>query len=186
MIQLNRDCLLFQLPDGEAIPCAAELVAVELIGESAHLLDADLVRNAAHAVLHYFKTEQGREQVTVGEFSLMLAEVLRGFGLCVETASPDPPPEARRKAFDLREIACDSGKGFELAFFPRLRDKLRQNLEPSPQVIHFTGLRGCVKQLAGSRRWTGRCQQLSDQIVEYLRHCLSAEMSHARCALVVA
>jgi hypothetical protein len=51
--------------------------------------------------------------------------------------------------------------------------------------VRFRGLRGCVKQLAGTRRWTSRCEQLQDQIVEYLRGCLSAETAQNNCALVV-
>src|SRR2546428_9403662 len=86
MIQLHPDCLMFQMDGGDAIPCSAELVAVELIGEAAGALDPELVRNAARAVLHYFKVEQGKNFVSVSEFSRALAGVLRGFGLAVKTA----------------------------------------------------------------------------------------------------
>ena len=184
MIQLHPDCLLFQMSSGEAIPCSAEMVAIELMGDAAELLDPELVREAAGAVLHYFRVEQGRNFVSVGEFSEALASVLRGFGLIVSQVESGKP--ARRVAeSDLRRLACESGKGFELAFFPRLRDELRQQLNQSPHIVHFKGLRSCVKQLAGARRWTGRCQQLNDQIVEYLRHCLSHDESAGSCSLVV-
>jgi hypothetical protein len=66
-----------------------------------------------------------------------------------------------------------------------LRDELRFQLDQSPQLVRFNGLRGCVKQLAGTRRWTRRCQSLSDQIVDYLRHCLSNESNANRCSLLV-
>jgi hypothetical protein len=52
-------------------------------------------------------------------------------------------------------------------------------------VLRFHGLRGCVKQLAGARRWSVRCEQLRYQIVEYLRQCLTAEPEQNDCALVV-
>jgi hypothetical protein len=42
-----------------------------------------------------------------------------------------------------------------------------------------------VKQLTGARRWTGRCERLEDQIVSYLRECLTAETAPPDCALVV-
>jgi hypothetical protein len=51
--------------------------------------------------------------------------------------------------------------------------------------VRFRGLRGCVKQLAGARRWSHRCERLQDQIVEYLRGCLTAEPEQNECALVV-
>lgn len=184
MIQLSRDSLVFQMSDGDSIPCTAEAVTIELIGEAAQLLDPELIRHAARAVLHYFKIEQGRDFVSLGEFSQALTTVLRGFGLAVEPAPTDPPGRRVAEA-DLRRLACESGKAFELGFFPRLRDELRRRLGPSPQVLRFKGLRGCVKQLTGARRWSRRCQQLSDQIVEYLRGCLHADVRSSSCSLVV-
>lgn len=191
MIQLRSDCLVFETSNGEVIPCSAETVTVELIGDAAALLDPEVIRNAAAAVLHYFKVEQERTSVSVGEFSQALAHVLRGFGLevCsdIETGQLEASVSILNEVADadLRRVACESGKAFELAFFPHLRDVMREKLNGSPRVLHFYGLRGCVKQIVGARRWTGRCQDLSDQIVEYLRQCLSAEAHEAKCGLVV-
>lgn len=188
MIQLNPDCLIFQTSSGENIPCSAELVTIELIGEAVELLDPELIRNASAAVLHYFKVELGRTSVTVGEFSEALERVLRSFGLQVQPA--DPIPTASETSFrieeaDLRQIACESGKGCELFFFPHLRDELRRRLDQSPELVRFTGLRGCVKQLTGARRWNRRCQALSDQIVDFMRGCLSQAPTAKPCALLV-
>ena len=184
MIQLHSDCLVFKTSSGQFIPCSAEMVTVELIGEAASSLDSELIRQAAAAVLFYFKNEQGRVSVSVGEFSLALEQVLRGFGLVInssENASPAP----RTAEADMRQLACESGKGFELAFFDLLRKELRHQLKASPQLLRFKGLRSCVKQLAGAQRWCKRCQKLSDHIVDYLRLCLSAERSSLGCALLV-
>ena len=185
MIQLRSDCLAFESAEGESIPCAAEQVTVELIGEAVASLDQDLVRQAAAAVLHYFKYELGRSFVTVGEFTLALERVLHGFGLEVQCAPPVPPVPPVTES-DLRLLACQSGQGFELIFFKRLREELDAQLRKSPRVVRFKGLRGCVKQLVGARRWSGRCQELNDQIVEYLRHWLGAQPVAPSCALVVA
>jgi hypothetical protein len=192
MIQLHPDALFFKTSSGEIIPCSAEQVTVEFIGDAKSLLDPQLVQHAAHAVLHYFKVEQGKNQVSVGEFAQALATVLRGFGLEVRDSDTDDPP-AQTPATglrpvaeaDLRQLAFDSGKGFELLFFSRLRNELRCQLRRSPRMIRFKGLRGCVKQLAGARRWNGRCQQLNDQIVGYLRDCLNTETRPDFCSMVV-
>jgi hypothetical protein len=187
VIQLHSDCLVFETSNGDAIPCSAEMVTIELIGEAVASLDRELVRNAAAAVLHYFKQELGKNYVTVGEFTLALERVLRGFGLTVKSSNAMDAPGgmARVAESDLRQLACESGKGFELLFFPRLRDELKAQLSQSPRLLRFVGLRSCVKQLTGCQRWTGRCQTLSDQIVEYLRHCLTDEHGKDNCALVV-
>lgn len=189
MIQLHPGALMFKVSSGEVIPCSAEQVTIEFIGEACESLDPDIVRNAAQAVLHYFKVEQGKTQVSVGEFAVVLARVLRGFGLEVTEADKDEPfpaidPESVAET-DLVELAADSGKGFELAFFPHLRAAFKEKLSGSPRVVRFTGLRGCTKRLTGARRWTPKCQQLSDQIVEFLRQCLASDDHPDRCSLVV-
>ena len=86
---------------------------------------------------------------------------------------------------DLRVIACQSAGSLELFFFPALRHELKTQLSQSPKVLRFRGLRGCVKQLTGARRWTSRCDQLQEQIVGFLRECLSADRDQTECSLVV-
>jgi hypothetical protein len=185
MIQMNPDTLMFETSDGEIIPCSAEQVTLEFIGEATSDLDPEMIRNAARAVLHYFKVEQGKIQVSVGEFAQALTSVLRGLGLHVREGGANVITARPIAESDLRQLASASGKGFELAFFVGLRAELRAKLRQSPCVLRFKGLRGCVKQLAGARRWNGRCQQLNDQIVDYLRTCLLSEKRPSACSLVV-
>jgi hypothetical protein len=196
MIALAYDCLLFQTSNGESIPFSAEMISVELTGDGIGSFDPEFLKHAASAVFHYFKHDLGRVTVTVGEFAGALEKVLRGFGLQSEadeqngehTAEPsDEPISAARRVLksDLRLLACESGKGFELFFFNRLRDELRQQLLQGPEVLHFRGLRSCVKQLTGAQRWSPRCQTLQDQIVEYLRNCFTTETNQPNCALLV-
>ncbi len=110
--------------------------------------------------------------------------MLRGLGFKVDLGD-DEASAGETGEGDLRLLACESGEGCELVFFPRLRDALRTQLRHSPQRIRFHGLRGCVKQLARARHWSPRCQTLHDQIVGFLRECLSAEPREADCTLVV-
>ncbi len=189
MIQLKSDCLIFQTNDGEQVPCSAEWVTLELMGEGAQLVDPEVVRHASAAVLHYFKHELQRQFVSVAEFAAALEKVLRSFGLSVyadnETqASPDE--ERRVLDCNLQALATSAvAEGFELLFFPQLRQELQKQLQQGPQVLRFRGLRGCVKQLAGTPRWNQRCQNLNDQIVDFLRSCWETEHASHSCALVV-
>ena len=193
MILLRPDCLVFKTTDGEHVPCSAHEVTVELIGDSAAWLDKDLVGHAAEAVLHYFKSEKGQNSVSVAEFSEALERVLRGLGLDVKAgetseSSPldiSPEPAPRVVEADLQQLVGESDLGGELVFFPRLRDTLRREMDGTPKVLRFHGLRPCVKQLTGAKRWSTHCQALNDQIVDYLRNCLGAEKSGSNCALVV-
>jgi hypothetical protein len=187
MILLRPDCLVFKTATGESIPCSVDKVTVEFIGAGLESLDKDLVRNAALAVLHYFKEELGRNSVSVAEFSTALEQALSGLGvngLNLKTAHAQGGPLRIAEA-DLLGLAFQSGKGCELFFFQSLREELRRKLGHSPQILCFRRLRVCVKQLIGARRWNRRCQNLNDQIVEYLRTCLSTDKSGQNCALVV-
>jgi hypothetical protein len=184
MITLAADCMLFQLATGETIPFSAEMISVELMGETGELFDAEFVRHASSAVFHYFKDELERQTVSVGEFAQALEKVLRGFRL----AAPKPAAEASAPGVlesDLGRLASESGEGCELFFFPRLRDELRRQIQQAPRVLRFRGLRGCVKQLTGARRWTQRCQCLEEQIVQFLRECLGVESGQKEFALVI-
>jgi hypothetical protein len=186
MIKLASDCLLFEMTSGESVPLSAEMISVELSGASTSLFDPEFVKQAAGAVFHYFRTELGCQTITVAEFAGALERVLRGFGLAAQMDEPAPKCETQRVVeSDLRLLASESGKGCELFFFPRLRDELRAQLRVSPPIVRFRGLRGCVKQLAGARRWCPRCQTLHNRILEYLRHCATVEAGAGQCALLV-
>jgi hypothetical protein len=184
MIALASDCLLFETSSGESVPFSAEMISVELTGEGIGVFDPEFLKHAASAVFHYFKHDLGRITVTVGEFAGALEKVLRGFGL---NSEPEVQNTADRRVAnsDLRRLACESGKGFELFFFPRLRDEMRHQLSRDPEVLRFRGLRSCVKQLTGAQRWSPRCQTLQDQIVEFLRNCFTTEANQPNCALLV-
>jgi hypothetical protein len=183
MIALQSDHLIFQLTNGESIPCSVEMISIEIAGNSEGLLDADTLRQAAAGVFHYFKVELERQSVTVGEFAQALEKALHGLGLTLY--ADQPAPEKNLCEADLGELAHEAAENLELFFFPRLRHELRTQLRHSPRVLRFRGLRGCVKRLAGARRWSPRCEQMQAQIVGYLRQCLVAEPEQKDCALVV-
>ena len=182
MIQLHPDYLIFRTSQGELIPCSAESVTIELIGDASSLLDPDTVREAAAAVVHYFKNDLGKHTVSVGEFSEALERALRCFGFEVTTCAS----ENRHVPVgtDLREIV-KGVEDFELGFYTQLRAEFRRQALESSDIVRFSGLRGCVKQLAGAKRWGQRCEYFSDQIVAFLRECLSIENGSQGRSLVV-
>ncbi len=186
MIQLHSHCLVFETATGEHIPCAVEDVSVEVIGEAVEQLDHEIVKEAAAAVLHYFKVERQQTVVTIAEFTAALESVLQNLGLIVTSTEAKPLPTLAGPVTEtsLAALAAETGDGGELLFFPRLRQELRQQLSQSPRLVRFNGLHDCVKRLVGARRWCDRCRAMSDQIVGYLRQCLD-ENHRADCALVV-
>ncbi len=181
-MHLRHDSLIFQTSSGEDIPCSAEWVTLELMGDAATNVEPELIRNASAAVLHYFKEELHRTYVSISEFADALEKVLRGLGF--QVLSDAPAPSAAVSEGDLRHIVT-AGNGCELFFFQTLREDLKKRLSESPQVVAFRGLRGSVKILLGAERWSAKCQKLSDQIVDYMRICWSSDFGSDKCALVV-
>jgi hypothetical protein len=192
MILLQPDCLVFKTSSGENIPCSAQQVTVELIGQSVSALDDEVIRSAAESVLQYFKQEIGKTVISVGEFSQVLERVLRGLGYEVrgmgdaEACDGDARP-GRVVESDLSRLAGSAGRAYELEFYPKLRAELKRQLDQSPRLVRFSGLRPCVKHLTGAKRWSVRCQALSDQIVNYLRVCLASDSAcePESCALLI-
>ena len=180
-MHLRNDCLIFKTSEGEEIPCSAEWVTLELMGDAAVNVEPDLIRNASAAVLHYFKDELNRSFVSISEFADALEKVLRGLGFQVTN---EPQQQPKISEGDLRHIVT-AGNGCELFFFQNLRQELKQRLSESPQVVAYRGLRGSVKILLGAERWSAKCQLLADQIVEYMRTCWSSDFGSEKCALVV-
>ncbi len=183
MILLASDCLLFELSSGESIPLSAEMISVELMGEAADMFESEFVKHAAASAFHHYKHDLGRETITVAEFAGALEKVLRGLGVEVRPATDEP--EQSPSLADLGELADEAGGAHELFFYPQLRQQLRAQLRQSPRLVRFRGLRRCVKQLTGARRWSPRCERMHDQILEYLNKCLRAETQSAECTLVV-
>ena len=182
MIALATDYLVFQMATGESVPFSADAISDELLGENDSTYDPELVGHAANAVFHYFKHELGYQTVTVGEFAAALEKVLDGFNICTRGAVERA--KLVRES-DLCALARDCSAGGELAFFPRLREQLNLHLQANCRVIRFRGLRECVKQLSGARRWSVKCQQMQEQVVEYLRKCLTPLSKGKEVALVV-
>ena len=188
MILLRHDCLVFKTSDGQSVPCSTEQVTIEILGDAIELLDEEVIKQASQGVLHYFKTELGKTTVTISEFSSALEHALRALGLHVKSGEAvDVKPEATPRVVrsDLMHLAGAAEPAFELLFFPRLRSAMQEVLEQSPDIVHFRGLRRCVKQILKAKRWSPGCQQLNDQIVDFLRSCFDSQRSSAGSALLV-
>ena len=186
MIRLAQNCLLFELPSGESVPLSAEMISFELAGDTPKAQQQlDFLEHAAASVLHYFKHDLKRKSVSVAEFANVFETVLRGLGLEVESNHAEVILPVTKTDNDLQLMATEAGPAGELVFFPRLRDALRLQLRTAPAVIRFTGLHDCAKQLSGARRWSPRCESLRQQVIQFLRKCLSLEAAGRPCSLLV-
>ena len=183
MIALREDCLLVEGAKGDCLPCSVDHLTLEFVGHAVGSLDPEVLKQAAAAVLHYFKHEQGRQFVTVGEFAGALAKVLDGFG--IDAKVTEIHDGSRVRSADLRTLTTGAGKLGELEFFSRLRTALREQLADRPKRVEFRGLRGCVKQLTGRKHWCPACEQLEDWIIEVLRGWFQQQPEARDTALII-
>jgi hypothetical protein len=181
MIQLHPDCLIFRTSQGELIPCSAETVTIEMIGDASSLIDPETVREAAAAVVHYFKYDLHRDTVSISEFSDALQRALRCFGFDVSASTFE---NGVPSGTDLRELARGADD-YELVFFQRLREEFVRQARDSQEVVRFWGLRDCAKQITGAKRWGHACERFSEQVVDFLRSCLSIESGAQSRGLIV-
>ncbi|MFN0067116.1 MAG: hypothetical protein ACKVYV_05705 [Limisphaerales bacterium] len=188
MIQLRSDCLVFEVSDGDKIPCSAETVTLELLGDAAGQLDPHTVREAAAAVLHYFRQDLGRDTVTVAEFTEVLERVLRGLGFDVKAteggAAPTQTPPGQIAGADLESLYVQSG-GHALTFFARLREHVQALLHTSPPALHLVGLKRSAQRLAARQRWCPATEAASDEIVRFVRACWQSGGGRTGCTLVI-
>jgi hypothetical protein len=114
MIQLSGDCFVLETSDGTLVPCSPEAVVDAVLSQAEEGLDPQVVGQATLAILHYFRQECGRTQVSVGDLAGALAKVLQGFGLEAAAAADSSGRGALTgvEDADLRCLACESGKGF--------------------------------------------------------------------------
>ena len=184
MIQLQSNCLVFRMSSGELLPCAAEEIAEELLGDAINLIEPQTIQEVLKAVVYYFREERNFSSVSIDQFSSALGKVLQGFGFDV-VFDEDPNLDLHIEQTDLHLLASETeGQSLELFFFQRLRRQVLTNLRRSPNIIQFNGLKECVKQIVGAERWCGRCRVMRSQIVAYLRTCLDQDSQHD-CSLLI-
>ena len=184
MIQLHADFLAFEEDNGEAFLCAVEQMGVELLGDQPNSVDPHVLQHATQAILFYFKHELHRTTVTLGEFATALTTALHALGVSLAGDEVNPQGGAAVES-NLPSLIPVAPGIYELAFFANLRAEMRGKIQLLPAVLRFTGLRACVKLLAGGKRWNHRCQRLEDYILWFLRQSYRHEVGETTCLLVV-
>lgn len=185
MIQLNPDCVVLELESGNTLPCSVELMTVELLGETASWIDPEILRNINQAVILYLRDELGKHLVSFQEFSEVLEQVLKGFGFDLALPRSAVTKSGGVEKTNIADWLGRKDQGFELMMFQRLRKELSKKLSNEPPgVLWIHGLRECVKNQLGARRWSRKCQDLNDQLISFIRECFDRS-AHSDCSLVV-
>lgn len=172
MIRLNEHALLMCYPDGRVEPLDLSQLVCEIAGQNESLaskLEPWMVEHVVQSIVHYIRNEMKKETVTLQDFIDLSRELLTHF------SAPKAEGDGRSKAeavCDLYQLAQKAGYGFELRFYDILRDHIQSASSNGSASYVFTGLRRCVKFLAGHQRWRNRCRLINDEIVKFIRETL--------------
>ncbi len=169
MIQLHTDVLWVRAEDGRLAPFDEQRLALSIqkVAENVGHSDWWLAESIAAAV-HAFAVKSRSERVIPSkEIADIVATVLATLGY--DWISEAYAGDANRVAIHLNELAWRTNAGFELEFFQQLDHALSAAANRRLVAMRIDGLRACVMQLRGTRRWTAGCRRLAEDIVEHVR-----------------
>jgi hypothetical protein len=126
-----------------------------------------LAHYVAETASHYLANHYRGNTVTVPRLTRLLVDILQGVGygevtLWLELGQPG-------ERLDLMDVLKEAGAGYELAFFNRLRDRLRALIGKGTTEVDLVGLAPCVKKLRSRKMWTRECDALQEEIVSFVR-----------------
>ncbi|HTS18213.1 MAG TPA: ATP cone domain-containing protein [Verrucomicrobiae bacterium] len=169
MIQLQEGVLWVEAADGRRTPFDEQQLALSIQKAAASVGQCDwwLAESIAAAV-HAFGKQSRREPViTSREISEIVAAVLATLGY--DWISEAYDGGVNRVAIHLNELVWRTDAAFELEFFRQLDRALGAATDHDLIAMRIDGLRACVMQLRGARRWTAECRRLAEEIVEHVR-----------------
>ncbi len=169
MIQLQDDIAWVKFADGRLAPFDEHRLALSIQKVAEHTGDSDwwLAESIAAAVHVYAVKSRSDGVIPSSEIAEIVATVLSTLGY--QRVSEAYSGHAGHVAIHLNELAGRRSTAFELEFFQRLDRALGAAANRRFLVIEVDGLRACVMQLRGARRWTAGCRRFAEDIVDYVR-----------------
>jgi hypothetical protein len=169
MIRLQEDIIWVKFEDGRMAPFDEQRLALSIqdVAERAGHSDWWLAESVAAAVHAYAIKCRSDGVIPTREIVEIVVAVLATLGF--EEISQAYAGREHCAAIHLNDLAARMGAAFELEFFRQLDHALGAASDQRLSLIEVDGLRACVMQLRGARRWNSGCRQLAEEIVEYVR-----------------
>jgi hypothetical protein len=169
MIQALEDIVWVKFEDGHMAPFDEQRLAlsIQTVAERAGHSDWWLAESVAAAVHAYAVKCRSDGVIPSREIVEIVTAVLATLGF--EKISEAYAGHEHCAAIHLNDLAARMGAAFELEFFRQLDEALSAASDHRLSVIEVDGLRACVMQLRGARRWNSGCRKLAEEIVEYVR-----------------
>jgi hypothetical protein len=169
MIQPLEDIVWVKFDDGRLAPFDEQRLALSIqsVAERAGHSDWWLAESVAAAVHAYAVKCRSDHVIPSSEIVEIVVAVLATLGF--QKISQAYAGHERSAAIHLNDLAARMGGAFELEFFRQLDHELKAASDHRLSVMEVDGLRACVMQLRGARRWNSGCRKLAEEIVGYVR-----------------
>jgi hypothetical protein len=182
MIQLHDDIAWVKFADGRLVPFDEHQLALSIDRVAERVGDSGwwLAESIAAAVHVYAVKSRADGVIASSEIGEIVAAVLSTLGYDRISEAYAGRPD--RVAIHLNELTGRRSPVFELEFFQRLDRALGAAANRRLSVMEVDGLRACVMQLRGARRWTAGCRRVAEDLVEYVRERVArARSPQASC-----
>ena len=169
MIKPLEDMAWVRFEDGHLAPFDEQRLALSIqdVAERAGHSDWWLAESVAAAVHAYAIKCRSDSVIPSREIVEIVVAVLATLGF--EKISQAYAGHECGTAIHLNDLAARMGAAFELEFYRQLDRELAAASDRRLSLIEVDGLRACVMQLRGARRWNSGCRRLAEEIVEYVR-----------------
>jgi len=186
MIALRDNFPLVRFDDGSVMNYDRTWLASSVVraAESAGYKKWWLANHVTESVSSFLQQDFDENIVTIDRLEKAVQSVLQVIGYsdvarCFQTL----PPPVR---ISLADLARRAGSGYELAFFGLLRASLRGIPDSESLQVELTDLHPCVKLLRGAKSWRADCDQLTGEIVLFIRTELDRAPRHKNLHLRLA
>jgi len=129
--------------------------------------DFPFIEDLIEGIVHYLENKCSLRVLTIEELHSRVRRMLERIGC--EAIAKTLPLIAPPVTLSLMRAAKEAGNGFELALFNKVHDEIEDLRMHGVEELYFTGTRDCVKMLRGVERWTIPCEQLHEEILDFLK-----------------
>ncbi len=168
MISLREQLPLLRIERGEVVHYEESWV-FDVIRDAAYRSgheDSWFADDIAKGVILYLKEKFHQTSIGIDELFLKIERTLQAVGFPdVAGNLEQSAPPAR---LSLATVAEDSGSGFELLFFQLLAKRIASIRQLGTRRLHCSELRHAVQHISGAKRWNGTCDQLQNEILEFM------------------
>jgi hypothetical protein len=169
MIALRDNFPLVRFQDGSVMNYDRTWLTAAVIraAETAGYKKWWLTNHVTESISSFLQQDFDENIVTISRLEKAVQSVLQVIGYsdvarCFQTL----PPPVR---ISLADLARRAGNGYELVFFELLRASLHEIPDSNVQQVEFHDLHPCVKLLRGAKAWRADCEQLTGEIVLFIR-----------------